>query len=375
MKYKTLKDIGDVAGKRVLVRLDFNVPVKDGIVVDDFRIKKSLATVNFLKDKGAKVIIISHIESEPDTLKPVFQVLKNLLPGITFCEDCIEAGTAYTMELKNSDVVLCENIRLYDGEKKNDAEFSKKLASLGDLYVNDAFSVSHRKHASVVGIAKFLPSYLGLQFEEEITHLSKCFNPERPFLFLLGGAKFDTKLPLVQKFLPLADTVFVGGALANDFFKAKGQEIGKSRVSEGNVDLTGLLNGPKIMLPIDVVVQSERGVKTKEASSVLPDEAILDAGTETLKALKAKIDEAKFVLWNGPLGNYENGFKQPTIELARIIAESDAYSVVGGGDTLAAIITLGNEESFGFISTGGGAMLDYLANETLPGLDALSSKK
>ncbi len=371
MKYKTLKDIGDITGKRVLVRLDFNVPIKDGKVVDDFRIIKSLPTIKFLQDNNAKVIILAHIEGDEHSLKPVFEVLKSHIPTISFCEDCIEEGDKHSLELKNGDVMLCENLRLYDGEKKNDPEFSAKLASLGDLYVNDAFSVSHRKHASVVGVAKLLPGFLGLQFEEEITNLSKCFKPEHPFVFILGGAKFATKLPLVQKFLPLADYIFIEGALTNDFFKAKGLEVGVSLVSSEPMDITSLINNPKILLPSDVVVQSSRGVETKLATDVLPDEKILDAGPQALAELEAKIKNSKSVLWNGPLGNYENGFKQPTIDLAKIIAEADTFSVVGGGDTLAAIEELGNQESFGFISTGGGAMLDFLANETLPGIDAL----
>jgi phosphoglycerate kinase len=373
MNYKTLEQLSaeELKNKRVLLRLDFNVPIKDGKVVDDFRIIKSLPTIQFLKGAGAIVIIIAHIEEEPDTLKPVYEVLKTHIAGLRFCEDCIESGKDTVTHLQSGEVLLCENLRLYDGEKRNDKDFSEKLASLGDIYVNDAFSVSHRKHASIVGIPKFLPGYIGLQFEEEIKNLSQCFKPAHPFVFVLGGAKFDTKLPLIQKFLPLADTIFIGGALANDFYKVKGLEVGISRVSETPIDLSELITNSKIILPEDVVVESSRGRETKNVSDVKPDEKILDAGEKTLADLAGKIEEAQCVLWNGPLGNYENGFKEPTLELARMIAQSNALSIVGGGDTLAAIIELGNQEKFGFISTGGGAMLDFLANETLPGLDAL----
>jgi 3-phosphoglycerate kinase len=382
MALKFLRDAKDLNGKRVLARLDFNVPVQDGKVVDDYRIKQSMPTIKFLQDAGAKIIIISHIEGGTDSLKPVFEFLKDQLP-ISFCEDCLEEGMDRTHAVKSGEILLCENIRLYDGEKKNDEDFSRKLASLGDVYVNDAFSVSHRKHASVVGVPKFLPGYLGFQFEKEIENLSKCFNPPRPFLFILGGAKFDTKLPLVNKFLTIADSVFIGGALANDMFKAKGFNVGMSKISETEFDFSAYLSNEKIMLPVDVTVESTRGREVKAPNQVQSDENMLDAGPQSIEELKKKITEAKCILWNGPLGNYENGFKQPTLDLAKIIADraagrpdsesnqAELLTIVGGGDTLAAVAELGLEDKFSFVSTGGGAMLDYLAQETLPGLDAL----
>jgi phosphoglycerate kinase len=372
-EYKTLNDIGDCAEKKVLVRLDFNVPVKDGKVVDDYRIQKSRKTIDFLREKNAKVIIISHIESEESTLKPVFEYLKNIYP-ITFCEDCLENGSEAIAQLKEGELILFENLRLYDGEKKNDEDFSKKLAALGEVYVNDAFSVSHRKHASVVGIPKFLPSFMGFQFQEEVENLSELFNPDKPFLFILGGAKFDTKLPLVEKFLPIADTLFIGGALSNDLYKARGIEIGASRVSETALDISHILNNSKIVLPIDVVVNSSRGDVAKKISEIEKDEKIFDAGPETLAKLAEYSKLAKTILWNGPLGYYESGYTTETLALAKIIAESDAKSYIGGGDTLAAISELGLENKFTFISTGGGAMLDFLAEGTLPGIEALKKK-
>lgn len=371
MNYKTVQDIGDVKGKRVLIRCDFNVPIADGKVVDDFRIKQALPTLNFLKDKGARVIIISHIEGESDTLRPVYEYLKTLY-SISFCEDCIEVGKAHVEECKEGEMVLCENLRLYDGEKKNDQDFSKKLASLGDVYVNEAFSVSHRSHASVVGVAKLLPSFMGLQFQKEVENLSKAFNPPKPFLFILGGAKFDTKLPLVEKFLPIADTIFIGGALANDFYKAEGLEVGTSKVSDTPLDLVSLLSNPKILIAPDVIAESSRGKQQKKPTDVVADESILDAGEESIALLAKKCKEAGCILWNGPLGNYEKGFTKGTKDLAEIISHSShALSLVGGGDTLAAIAEQHLEDKFSFISTGGGAMLDFLAKGTLPGLEVL----
>jgi phosphoglycerate kinase len=371
MNYKTLKDLPDVQGVPVVVRLDLNAPVKDGKVADDYRIRKSLPTIQFLQERGAKVVIISHIEGTTDSLKPVFERFTQDIPA-TFCEDCLETGSECVANMQAGEVLVCENLRLYDGEKKNDPEFAKKLAALGKYYVNDGFSVSHRKHASVVGVAKLLPSFLGLQFEQEVENISKVFNPPHPFVFILGGAKFDTKLPLVQKFLDLADTIIIGGALANDIYKARGLNVGASLVADSTIDLSAYATNPKIMVPEDVVVVTPEGKNiTKRITEVEDGEKIFDAGPESIKDFEKIINDAKCVLWNGPLGNYENGYKEPTLTLAKIIAQSGALSVLGGGDTIAAIQELNIENKFGFVSTGGGAMLDFLAQGTLPGLDAL----
>lgn len=353
----------DVKGKKVLVRVDFNVPVKDGKVVDDYRIVRALPTIKFLKEKGAKVLLISHIETkdvEAPTLVPVFAYFKKNneagLHDIHFVED-IFSDDASTMlkEMQNGEVILFENIRQYEEEKKNDAEFGKKLAALADIYVNDAFAVSHREHASVVGVAPHIPAYAGLLLADEIAHLKIDENVPRPFLFIIGGAKFDTKLPLIQKFLDKADNVFVGGALANDIFKAKGMDVKDSLVSDG-VDVSAVAANPKLIVPADVVWDGR---------------AIMDAGVAAVEELRPLIQEAKYILWNGPIGNYEKGFKQGTVALAKLIGESSAVSVVGGGDTLASIKELGLVDEFTFISTGGGAMLDLLLEGTLPGITAL----
>ncbi len=379
MKPTSIKEIGDIAGKKVLLRLDLNVPMKDGQVVEDFRIRKSMPTLNFLISRGAKVIIISHCEGNKgatdNTLKPVFEHLKNTLPTaspIFFVEDYVNEDTVATVgALKNGEILLFENLRKYEGEKENDADFTKSLAGLADLFVNEAFSVSHREHASIVGIPKLLPSFIGLLFESEIEHLSKTFNPPRPFLFVLGGAKFGTKMPLIKKFLEIADTVFVGGALANDCFKALGYNVGTSVVSDGNFDLKDIVLNKKIVLPVDVVVKGDRNIDVKSPQEVRDDEMILDAGSESILQLEELVGNSRYVLWNGPLGNFEIGFKEGTLELARKIAGSSAESVVGGADTLAAISLLQLEDKFNFVSSGGGAMLDFLANGTLPGIEVL----
>ncbi|MEK7463791.1 MAG: phosphoglycerate kinase [Patescibacteria group bacterium] len=352
---KNILDVENLDGVRVLVRADFNVPIQNGIINDDFRIRKSLPLLKYLIGKGAQLILISHIETKDDpTLKPVADALKKM--GI----DCVfENNYKKALSTKNK-VTLLENLRGHDGEKNNDRKFARELASLADIYVNEAFSCSHREHASICAITEFIPSYAGLQFAEEIKHLSSAFNPDHPFLFILGGAKFDTKLPLVEKFIKLADTVFIGGALANDFFKEQGRDIGTSMVSDTKPDLSNFLHSEKLLLPLD---------------SILKDTAIMDAGLKTVEMLRQEIEKARYVLWNGPLGAYETGYKASTLQLAEILADATkkgAKTIVGGGDTLATITELKLEDSFTFVSTGGGAMLEYLAKGTLPGIKALT---
>ena len=370
---KTLTDIRYLEGVKVLTRVDFNVPIQNGIVVDDFRIRMALPTIEFLTNKGAKVILIAHLESSDgsnNSLRPVADSLLKLGVEVTFVENIRNARAAVEQQT-NGTCVLLNNLRLSDGEKNNDTEFAKELASLADIYVNDAFSVSHREHASIVGVPQFLPSYAGIQLENEIKHLSTAFNPAHPFLFILGGAKFETKLPLLQKFLKIADTVFVGGALANDFFRAKGYEIGTSLVSKGTIDFAAFLADKKLMIPIDVIDQNHAN---KSAGTVLKTDKIMDSGSATVEALGKVISQSKFILWNGPLGLYEDGYQGATLELAKLIGaatEAGATTIIGGGDTLAAVAALGVQEKFTFISTGGGAMLDFLAQGTLPGIQAL----
>ncbi|MDE2037635.1 MAG: phosphoglycerate kinase [Patescibacteria group bacterium] len=379
---KTIKDIPHLAGVKALVRVDFNVPVKDGAVADDFRIRRALPTISYLREKGARLILVSHIETSDGmkgegaaapTLAPVAERLKALGCPVSFLKSMRGAYKA-SERLSDGEAILLENIRENPGEKKNDPKFAAELASLADLYVNDAFSVSHRAHASIVGVPALLPSYAGLQLEKEVESLSAAFHPPHPFLFILGGAKFETKLPLIARFSREADEVFVGGALANDALKAKGFDVGASKVSDSAEGVAAAVAAPNVIVPSDVVIGDH---SVRNADAVGAGESILDAGPETVRSLSGKVAAAKFILWNGPLGLYEGGFTEATEAIAQAIADATAtgaMSIVGGGDTLAAIAKLGIEDRFTFVSTGGGAMLDFLAAGALPGIDALEGR-
>jgi phosphoglycerate kinase len=275
--------------------------------------------------------------------------------------------------MQNGDVVLLENLRIHEEEMENDLNFTNHLAQLGDIYVNDAFSVSHREHSSIVGLPKLLPSYIGLLFEEEIKNLSIVLNPPKPFLFILGGAKFETKMPLIIKYLEKADYVFVGGALANDFFKAKGLNVGKSLVSNEDFGISKVLDKPNLILPKDLTVRNKDGIFVKEPEKILDDDQILDIGVEAIAELEKIINKSKFILWNGPIGDYEKGFRDGTLDLARAIIKSSAQSIVGGGDTFAVISKLNLEDKFSFTSSAGGAMLEFIYSGTLPGIEALKT--
>lgn len=377
MNIRSVQEIGECKGKHVVVRVDFNVPIQNDQVVDDLRIKKSLKTINFLREKGARTVLISHIENkigENISLAPVAQYLEKLFP-IIFGKAVLGTETASAISaMKDGDVMLLENLRTEAGEKENDAEFAKKLARYGEFYVNDAFSVSHRAHASVVALPAFLPHFAGFNLLDEIKNLSQVFSAPHPFFFILGGAKFETKMPLIQKFMKLANHVFVGGALANNFFKEKGLATGKSLVSSGNFGLKQYFNDPKLMLPVDVVVKDAETfeISVKNDYEVGENDIIMDIGPISLLNIKTVMMQSKFVLWNGPMGNYEEGFKDQTIGIAKIIAETKVKAAIGGGDTTAAVASLDlDDDSNLFVSTGGGAMLQYLLDETLPGIDAL----
>ena len=372
---KDIKEVKNLKGKKILLRLDLNVPIQDGKVLNDFRIKKILPTIRFLKDKGAKIIIISHIgRDKSETLKPVFEYLRKKLE-IVFAGDILGSDVdKIIFNMKDGDIILTENLRQYRGEINNDDSFSKQVSRLGDIYVNEAFSVSHREHSSIVGIPKFLPSYFGILFGQEIRALSKSFNPQKPALFIIGGNKLKTKLPFIKKFLKIVDYLFVGGALANSFFQAQGLNIGKSFVVSNNFDLSGVLKNQKIIIPIDVIVENEENkISTKIPSEVLDDERIFDAGEKTVSRLENLLKEVKFVLFNGPLGDYEKGFDKSTEKLIKTIANSKITSIIGGGDSTAFVNKLKIEDKFTFVSTGGGAMLEFLLNETLMGIEAIKN--
>lgn len=370
----------DVTSKTFLVRADFNVPISKGVIVEDLRLRAILPTLKLLK--SAKVVLISHIEcKEENGMEIVAKYFNdNLCTPIRFIDEVIGSNVKNAVDsLTNGEVLLLQNLRVNEGEKNNDESFSKELALLADFYVNDAFSVSHRKHASVVGIPKYLPHFAGIRLMKEINALSEAINPPHPFVFILGGAKFDTKLPLVKKYLEKADYLILGGALSNDVYKARGYNVGKSLTSDGTVNLSCVVCNRKLVLTTDVVVRDvddDKIVTVKQIEDVSDNDVIVDSGPSLKEILSPIVAKAGFVLWNGPLGNYENGFKEQTMLCAKILIESGVKGAIGGGDTVAAVKSLGldefNEESKLFVSTGGGAMIDFLINETLPGIDALA---
>ncbi|MBU1160165.1 phosphoglycerate kinase [Patescibacteria group bacterium] len=355
MKLPSIKNV-NFKGKRVIVRIDFNVLIEKGKVKDDFRIRKAWPTIELLKKKGAKIILISHIsEGRGKSLRPVAEYL-----GVRFFADKNFAVLRKKIsQIKNGEIVLLENLRRFKEEEKNNKKFSKNLASLGDIYINEAFSASHRSHASIVGIAEFLPSYAGLLFDEEYKNLKTIFNPPHPFLLILGGVKFGTKLGVLEKFEKIADKIFVGGALANNFFWAQKVDVGCSIV-DLRVNIKKFLKNPKIVVPVDVNKKNNK---------------ILDIGPMAVKQVGELIKKSKFILWNGPVGDFEEkGFDKGTLAIARLIAKSRAKSIVGGGDTVAAVKKVGLGK-FSFVSTAGGAMLEFLAKGTLPGIETLKKSR
>lgn len=373
---KSIKTVKKLKGKKVLLRTDFNIPLgNDGTISKDeaVRIEKSLTTIEHLKKHGAKTIIISHIGRDAkDSLEPIAKYL-NKKVKLTFLKGHIQDIVHTQIEkMKDGDVVMLENLRQDEGEVANSSSFARGLSRLADIYVNDAFAVSHRRHASLVGVPKFLPSYAGFLLEEEVKYLSSIIKkPKKPFLFILGGAKFETKLPLIKKYIKIADTIFVGGALQNNFFKAEGLEIGTSLVDEKRYNLGALLKTKKIKIPQDLVVFDGKETKVVAKDTVGKKDKIVDIGPESTKELEAEIKKAKMILWNGPLGLYEEGYDASTLHIAKAIAKHSAVSIVGGGDTVVAIKKLKLEKKITFVSTGGGAMLEYLEKGKLPGIDAL----
>jgi phosphoglycerate kinase len=271
----------------------------------------------------------------------------------------------------NGDILFAENLRQDKREEENNEEFVALLASLGDVYVNDSFAEAHREHASTFGLAQKLPAYAGLTFIEEVTELSKVMEPKHPSLFLLGGSKFETKMPLVQKYLKIYDYVFIGGALANDILKARDYEIGQSLVSNVSLKESPFLYDKKLLLPIDVVVDGPDGRQVKAVDKVSKEEKILDCGPMTVDMLITYIEKAKTILWNGPFGAYEMGCTESTETIARHVAAADTFSVIGGGDTIAAVEKLGINDQFSFVSIGGGSMLTFLEHGTTPVIDLL----
>ena len=367
---QSIKTLKNIKGKRVILRTDYNVPIIGDKVEDDLRIKKSLPTINYLRKLGAKIIIMTHTGRDPkNTLLPIAKVLKHFVP-VTFVPAVLGKKVDDAIEkMKNGDVIMLENLRSMMGEDKNETSFARGLSKHGDIYINEAFPFSHRSTASIVGIPKFLPSYAGLQMELEIKELSRALVPEHPFLVILGGAKPETKIPLVKRYLKHADNVFLGGALANNFFKAKGFEIGQSMVDDSISISKTILNNKKLILP-DTVVLKNRNKKEVGFDQIKKDDQILDIGISNLDKLIPLIKKAKLILWNGPLGWYEYGYTETTDKFIDLLIASKVKVIIGGGDT-AVFLSKRKLSKNIFVSTGGGATLEFLSTGTLPGIKAL----
>ncbi len=376
MRIEGIASVADrLVGHTVLVRASLNVPVTAGRVGNSFRLDAALQTISFLSARGVRVVLLSHIgDASTASLYPVYEHVRHTLP-LQFVDDVVGSRAFDAVRgLKNGDVLMLENLRRDSGEVENDDRFTRRLAALGDVYVNDDFAAAHRAHASIVGLPTYLPSYAGLQFIQELVGLAHALEPKSPSLALVGGAKFVTKEPLIRSLLTKYDQVFVGGALATDFLKAKGYEVGRS-LSSASPHVADLLTNSKILLPTDVVVENVHGREIKLVSHMLATDTIYDIGPETLHTLQSYIQKARTILWNGPMGNFERGFSDMTENLACAVAAASGYSVVGGGDTIAAIEKLGLNNKFDFVSTAGGAMLDFLAHGSLPGMEALEKSK
>lgn len=387
---KTIKDI-DVKGKKVLVRVDFNVPLKDGQVGDDTRIRAALPTIEYLLKNGAAVILCSHLgrpKGGPDpkyTMKPVAEYLAKLMGRpVAFAEDCVgPAADAAASALKSGDLLLLENTRFHPEEEKNDLELAKKMASLADIFVNDAFGTAHRAHSSTEGVTHFLPSVAGFLLEKEIRYLGQAVaDPKRPFVAILGGAKISDKIGVIKNLLTKADKILIGGGMANTFLKAKGLAMADSLVEEEALETAKELmknGGNKLMLPVDMVLgdkfDAEAASKTMDIGNVPDGWRILDIGPKTVADFSKIIADAGTVVWNGPMGVFEfPNFAKGTFEVAKAVADSKAVSVIGGGDSVAAVQESGLADKITHISTGGGASLEMLEGLVLPGLAALMDK-
>jgi phosphoglycerate kinase len=397
MAFRTLDDL-DVKGKRVLVRADLNVPVANGKVTDDTRIVRQAPTIRELADKGAKVVILSHFDRPKGKVVPsmslrvlVEPLQKTIGRNIAFAHDCIgPKAQAAVAALKDGEILLLENTRFHKGEEDNDPAMAKELAALGDIFVNDAFSAAHRAHASTEGVARLLPNAAGRSMQAELTHLQKALgNPERPLMAVVGGAKVSTKIELLQNLVKRVETLVIGGAMANTFLAAQGVGVGKSLYEPDHLEtarqVIRMANdaGAVILLPKDVVVAKEfkagAAHRTVPAGNIAADEMALDVGPDSIKAFESRLLTTRTLVWNGPLGAFETEpFDQGTVQAAQLVASrtraGQLLSVAGGGDTVAALAHAGVEDDFTYVSTAGGAFLEWLEGKELPGVEALSTK-
>ncbi len=389
MSIKSIKQVKSLKGKRVLLRVDFNVSLGNDFKVDrneDYRLVKSLPTLKYLIKKKAKVILVTHLGrpngqvSEDLRLDPVAVRLSQLLDRCIYkADDVIGAEiTEQVTKMSEGEILMLENVRFHPGEEKGSQVLAKQLAKLADIYVNDAFAVSHRNHASVSTIQKYLPSYAGLLLEQEITNLAGIFNkPKQPLIVIVGGAKISTKIQVIKRFLEVADQLLLGGALANTVLKVMGMGVGKSVIEPKmfkeikKIQLTD----NRLRVPVDGLMAKSFKAKKGRADAladIKSDEYILDIGPDTVKLYSKILKQAQTVVWNGPMGLMENpAFAKGTNALVKILAKSQAKTIVGGGETVTSIRKLGLEDKFNFISTGGGAMLEFLEGKELPGLKSI----
>ncbi len=387
MGLRTLRDL-PVAGKRVLVRVDFNVPLApDGRVLDDTRLRAVLPTIEFLRRQGARIILVSHLGRpkgrDPQfSLRPVAEHLSRLLGRpVQFAPDCIgPAVEAMVARLQPGEILLLENVRFYPEEERNDPDFARALARLAEVFVNDAFAAAHRAHASTVGVAAYLPAAAGLLMEKEVTTLREVLEqPARPFVAIVGGAKISTKIGVLQNLLPRVDRLLIGGAMAFTLLKARGCQVGASLVEEDKLAVARSLlqqGGEKIVLPVDVVaaprLEPNPPTQVVDACRIPEGWLGLDIGPATVNAWAPILAAARTILWNGPLGAYEvPPFDAGTRAIGQIVAQSGARSIVGGGDLVAALEQAGLADKMSFVSTGGGATLEFLEGRTLPGIQVL----
>ncbi|WKZ43174.1 MAG: phosphoglycerate kinase [Anaerolineales bacterium] len=390
MNKKTVKDI-DLKNKRVLMRVDFNVPMADGKVTDDKRIRAALPTIQYCLDQGASVILMSHLgrpKSASDSqfgLRAAAEVLSALLARpVNMAPDCVGPDVEKMAKaMKSGDVLMLENTRFHAGEEKNDREFAKQLASLGEVYVNDAFGSAHRAHASTEGVARFLPAVSGFLMEQELEYLGRAVaNPEHPYIAILGGAKISDKILVVETLLAKCDKLIIGGGMANTFLAAQGLNMQDSLVEASSLETAKEImakSGDKLILPVDAVIADkfaeDANTQVVDVDKIPAGWRMLDVGPKTVGVYKAALEGARLIVWNGPVGVFEMPkFAEGTFALARMLAESKAVTVIGGGDSASAVKKAGVAKQMTHVSTGGGASLEFLEGKELPGVAALQNK-